>query len=125
MSLTKRSAAEFMGTFWLVRQCCPDRRFSEGWDRLAGCVVCVRPDRPDHGLCHRAHLGLPLEPAVSRDESVSEPRAEQGAGRLRGRLGAGPTVALLAGAYCGGGGGGGRLSVAGQDLERLTIGCPH
>lgn len=51
MSLPKRSVAEFMGTFagiWRVRQCCPGRRFSGGRDRLAGCLIGVRPDRPDH-----------------------------------------------------------------------------
>ena len=66
MPIAKRSIAEFVGTFWLVFGGCGSAVLSAGvsrpGDRLSGSSPGLRPDRPDHGLCHRPHLRLPPQP---------------------------------------------------------------
>ena len=62
----KKYLAEFIGTFWLVLGGCGSAvlaaAFPDVGIGLLGVVAGLRPDRADHGLRHRPHLGLPPEP---------------------------------------------------------------
>ena len=62
MPMSKKLAAEFIGTFWLVLGGCGSAvlaaAFPDVGIGLAGVVAGLRPDRADDGLRHRPHLRL-------------------------------------------------------------------
>ena len=63
---SKKYVAEVIGTFWLVLGGCGSAVLAAGLPgrrhRAARRVPGLRPDRRDHGLRHRPHLGLPPQP---------------------------------------------------------------
>ena len=59
MPLSKRAAAEFIGTFWLVFGGCGSavwRPHFPTWASASWVSRCFRSHRADDGLCHRPHL---------------------------------------------------------------------
>jgi aquaporin Z len=70
MHLSKRAAAEFFGTFWLVFGGCGSAvlaaaSIADPWalqHRLRRRLPRLRPHRAHHGLRHRPRLGLPPQP---------------------------------------------------------------
>ena len=65
MDITRRTAAEFFGTFWLTFGGCGAAVLAAGFPslghRLPWCRACLRPHRADDGLRGRAHLRRPLQ----------------------------------------------------------------
>ncbi len=64
MPLSKRAAAEFFGTFWLVFGGCGSAVLAAGvpsGHRLRRRRLRLRTHCPHHGLRHRPHLRLPFE----------------------------------------------------------------
>ena len=65
MPLSKRAAAEFLGTFWLVFGGCGSAVLAAAFPAsgigFLGRGAGLRPDGADHGLRHRPHLRLPSE----------------------------------------------------------------
>ena len=81
MPLSKRAAAEFFGTFWLVFGGCGSAVLAAGVPsrhRLRRRRLRLRTHRPHHGLRHRPHLRLPSQP-----RRLHRPRRRQALPRLR------------------------------------------
>src|SRR5665213_1993863 len=61
-SLYGRGFRHVLAGLWRVRRGGDRVQLSRRGDRLCGCCAGVRADTADHGVCHRAYLGLPSEP---------------------------------------------------------------
>src|ERR1700690_172013 len=64
MTLTKRAAAEFFGTFWLVFGGCGSAVLAAAFPGLGigfGGRSRVRPNCADYGLRHRTHFRMSFE----------------------------------------------------------------